>query len=85
MNTTSTADAERRQHHQVRAVFVRSCEMLAPYVADNEHVKTVSNFAMGHMLIEQFPELSSADVNIIIMTVEKLHRERRLRSILNQT
>lgn len=82
MNTTSTADAERRQH---RAVFVRSCEMLAPYVADNDHVRTVSNFAMGHMLIEQFPELSSADVNIIIMTVEKLHRERRLRSILKQT
>lgn len=84
MNTTSTADAERRQHHQVRAVFVRACELLAPYVADNEHVESVSNFAMGHMLMEQFPELSPTDINIVIMTVEKLQQERRLRFLLNQ-
>lgn len=84
MTTTSTENRERREHPQVRAVFVRSCELLAPIVAQNDKAKTVSNFAMAHMLTAHFPELSSAEVHIVILTVEKMHRENRLSSILAQ-
>ncbi len=84
MTAPSTESRERREYPQVRAVFVRSCELLAPIVAQNDNVKTVSNFAMAHMLTAHFPELSSAEVHIVILTVEKMHRENRLNSILTQ-
>jgi len=85
MNTTFIDPSERRERHQVRAVFVRCCELLAPYFVENDHAKTVSTFAMGHMLIEHFPQLSSAEVHIIIMTAERLNQDRRLHSVLVQS
>ena len=84
MNTNSPTTTERREHHQVREVFVRACGLLAPVVAGNDKVHTVSNFAMAHILREHFPELSSAEVHIVIVTVEKMHREDRLHAILNR-
>lgn len=84
MNTPPTATTERREHHQVREVFVRACGLLAPMVASNDKVQTVSNFAMTHILREHFPELSSAEIHIVIVTVEKMHREDRLHAILNK-
>lgn len=84
MTATFTEASERREQPQVRAVFVRSCKLLAPLVAQNAKVKTVSNFAMAHVLIEHFPELSSPEIHIIILTVEKMHRDNRLDSILEQ-
>lgn len=84
MNTTPETNEERREHHQVREIFVHACELLAPIVAGNDTVKTISNFAMAHMVQEHFPELSAAEINIVIVTVEKLHREERLHAILNK-
>lgn len=72
---------EPRQHHQVRKVFVRACALLAQIVAGNDNVMTVSSFAMTHILVEHFPELSSTDIRIVILTVEKLCQERRLHAI----
>ncbi|MFA6014762.1 MAG: hypothetical protein WC742_06795 [Gallionellaceae bacterium] len=82
--TNPTATDERRQHTQVREVFVRACELLAPIVAGNDTIKTVSNFAMAHMVEQHFPELSPAEIHIVIATVEKLHREERLQAILKK-
>lgn len=84
MNTTPATNEERREHHQVREIFVHACELLAPIVAGNDTVKSISNFAMAHMVQEHFPELSAAEINIVIITVEKLHREERLHAILNK-
>lgn len=84
MTSTSPATTERRENHQVREVFERACGLLAPIVAGNDNVKTVSNFAMAHMVEEHFPELSSAQVHIVIETVEKMHREDRINAILNK-
>jgi len=83
MNTASSSPAERREHHQVRTIFESACNLLAPIVASNATVKTVSNFAMSRMVSEHFPILSSAEVHIVVVTVEKLHRENRLQAILN--
>ena len=82
MNTSTTT--ERREHTQVREIFAQACELLAPVVAGNDTVKTVSNFAMAHMVQEHFPGLSAAEIHIVIVTVEKLHREERLHAILNK-
>ena len=84
MNTTTATTDERREHHPVREIFVQACELLAPIVAGNDTVKTVSNFAMAHMVQEHFPQLSSAEVHIVILTVEKIHKEERLHAILNK-
>jgi hypothetical protein len=80
----ATTASERREHHQVREIFTQACALLAPVVAGNDNVKTISNFAMAHMVQEHFPELTSAEVHIVILTVEKMHREERLQAILNK-
>ena len=80
----NTPTDERRQHNQVREVFVQACELLAPIVAGNDTIKTVSNFAMAHMVEQHFPELSPAEIHIVILTVEKMHREERLQAILKK-
>ena len=72
---------ERRVHHHVREVFVNACELLAPIVAGNDNVKLVSSFAMMQIVKENFPDLSSSEINIIISTVERMHREDILRTI----
>ncbi len=83
MNTQAPATEERREHPQVREIFVRACELLAPIVAGNESIMTISSFAMTQMLLQNFPELSHGEAHIVIATVEKMHREDRIRKILN--
>ncbi len=84
MNATPAMPDERREHNQVREIFVHACELLAPIVAGNDTVRTFLNFAMARMVQEHFPELSAAEIQIVIITVEKLHREERLQAILNK-
>jgi hypothetical protein len=84
METLPAAEKERRRHHQIRNIFVKACELLEPIVAGNDTIKTVSSFAMAHMLQDHFPELTSSEVHIAITTVEKMHREQRLQAILNK-
>ena len=84
MNIHSSTGIERRENPRVREVFVRSCELLAPFVAQNNGSKTVSNFAMAHMLTDHFPQLSSAEIHITILTVERLHQQNRLHQLLSQ-
>lgn len=84
MNATAPIGNERRTHPRVREVFVNACALLAPIVASNDRVKTMSNFAMAHMLQEHFPELDTSEIHIIIATAEKMHREERLNAILNK-
>lgn len=84
MSTYPMDPRERREHHQVREVFERCCALLAPMVAGNADVKTVSNFGMSHVLMGHFPELSSAEINIVILTVEKMHQGGRLQALLDK-
>lgn len=84
MSISPQAAPERREQHQVREIFVRACDLLAPIVAGNDIVKTVSSFAMSLMLLDNFPDLTSAEAHIVIVTVEKMHREERLHAILSR-
>jgi len=78
MSLTSSTSTERRQYSHVREVFVQACDLLAPLVAENARTKSVSNFAMSHMLQEHFPELSTAEIHIVLVTAEKMHQASRL-------
>lgn len=83
-DTVSAAEKERRRHHQIREIFVHACELLAPVLAGNDSVQTVSSFAMTRMVQDHFPALTSAEAHVVVVTVEKLHREERLHAILNK-
>lgn len=84
MNTTFPEPADRPVPHQVRDVFESACRFLAPVMAGNDQVITISNFAMTHMLNDRFPDLSQAEIQIVILTVQKIHRSERIHSILNK-
>lgn len=79
MSISVQPSPERRQLHQLREVFVSCCELIAPVVAANEKVKTISNFAMARMLSDYFPLLSATEIHIVIMTTEKMNHQTRMR------
>ena len=84
MTTNSSDPKERREYHHVREIFEQCCALLAPVVASNTDVISVSNFGMSHVLMGHFPELSSAEINIVVLTVEKMHRNGRLQAMVTK-
>ncbi|MDP2804525.1 MAG: hypothetical protein Q8O24_01155 [Gallionellaceae bacterium] len=84
MDTLSSAEKEKRRHHQIRGIFIKACELLEPVVTGNDTLKTVSSFAMAHMVQDHFPELTPAEAHIVVVTVEKMHHEQRLQAILKK-
>ena len=78
IETNADNGAERRQHHQLRQVFERCCDFLTPIVVANEKTKTVSSFAMARMVADRFPTLSSAEIHIVILTVERMSHHPHL-------
>ena len=65
---------EFRKFRPVRASLVQAGEFLAPIVAANVNRKIMSSFAMTLMVRQHFPQLSTAEIHIVIIAVEKLHR-----------
>lgn len=80
----SSRRIERREHHEAREVFVRACALLAPFFKVNPEAHKVSKFAMTHILGDRFPTLSRTQAQVVITTVERLHRDGRLQSLLEQ-
>jgi hypothetical protein len=78
MSSYNTPATERRQYPRVREIFVEACDYLAPLIADNARVKTVSIFAMTHMLQEHYPDLSTEEIHIVIVTAEKMYVSGRM-------
>lgn len=85
MSHTTETNVERRQYHELRKVFVSCCDFLTPIVEANGKTKTVSSFAMARMLGDRFPSLSSAEIHIVILTVEKLDQHTRMRSVAEKS
>ena len=82
MNAYITPETERRKYQRVREIFEEACGYLAPLIAENAKVQTVSSFAMTHILQEHFPDLSSEEIHIVIVTAEKMHVSERLQGKL---
>lgn len=68
---------DRRTHDRVRRVFERCYALLAPVVTDVE----TSDLEMHRMLEDQFPELSRAEIAMVISTIEKMHDSGRLQDL----
>ncbi len=64
-------------------IFVSACHFIAPVIAANDPVPTVSNFAMTHMLADRFPELPQAEIHIVIETTQKLHHSEQIQTLLH--
>ena len=79
-----TIHGERRRHHAVREIFVQACILLAPFVKSNDKALNMSGFAMMHMMQGHFSELSSSEARIVIIAIERLHRENRLQPLLEE-
>lgn len=74
---------ERREYHLVRKIFVPACILLAPLIENNDKSLRLSGYAMVQIVKYNFPELSNVEVQVVIATVERLHREGRLHVVMN--
>lgn len=71
----SPVQPERRTHHKVRKVFSEACVLIAPMLVSSGNPLNMSNFAIAHMLQNHFPELSHAEVHVLITAAERLYRK----------
>ena len=83
-NDDNPAQGERRRHYAVREVFAQACVLLAPLIKGNDKTLNTSSFAMVHMVQDRFPELSGPEAHIVIVAIERLHRENRLQPLLDE-
>ena len=84
MNSAPPNIPDRRNNTEIREIFVSACEILAPIIARNAKVLTVSAFGMARMLHDRFPTLTASQAQIVIATAEKLYFEKRLQLLLNK-
>ncbi len=84
VNTTehiSSANTERRQHHALREIFPEACRFITPLIESADKVLGVSGFSLTHSLKERYPELSATEVQVLVVTIQRLHREGRLHDV----
>ena len=69
------AQPDRRVHARVRAVFPQACVLLGPViwaVRENQ----VSDFALTRIVRDQFPEISSFELEILVWAVRHYYGYR---------
>lgn len=84
MDQDKPAQDERREYHEVRAIFVQACVLLAPLYQPGNNSLRMSGFAMTQIVKDKFPELSATEVHIVITTIERMQRENRLHALLDK-
>ncbi|MDP3088885.1 MAG: hypothetical protein Q8M99_11950 [Methylotenera sp.] len=84
MSSAQPNISDSKNNTEIHEIFVSACEILAPIIASNAKVLTVSAFGMARMLHDRFPALTASQVQIVIATAEKLYFEKRLQSLLNK-
>lgn len=62
--TGSGHQPERRAHHRVCAVFSEACALIAPLLDDP--AGTISGFGLAHMRRNRYPELTDAEIHVLI-------------------
>lgn len=61
---------DRRLHAQVREVFDDACALLAPMKLAIKQ-GYISEFALTHIVHDRFPDLTSEEVEILILAVRR--------------
>jgi len=84
MDKDKSVQEERREYHEVRAIFVQACNLLAPMFQGKDKDMRMSGFAMAHIVKSNFPELNGTEVQIVVKTIERLQRENRLQAVLDK-
>lgn len=84
MTNDNMHTCERRKRHAIRKIFTQACVLLGPSVISNDKSLNASSFAMVHMVQDHFPEITGSEAHIVIATVERLHREKRLQILLDE-
>lgn len=69
MNEVHGADAERRMHGKIREAFPDACALVAPMMPAVKQ-GYISDFALTHIVHDRFPDLSSEEVEILILAVK---------------
>lgn len=68
MSETQNFASDRRMHAQVREVFDEACALLAPMMGAVKQ-GYVSDFALTHIVHDNFPDLTSEEVEVLILAV----------------
>lgn len=84
MDKDKLAQPEQRVHHELREIVEEACKLLAPMVLGQDKKLKMTNFAMTHIVKNNFPSLSSTEAHIVTTIIERLHREGRLHALLEK-
>ena len=79
--TLQATGADRRTQHGLREIFAEACQIVAPIMSGANKTLGVSSFSLMHVLQESYPHLSSSEIHVMVVTIERLHREGRLNSV----
>jgi hypothetical protein len=71
---------DRRVNHKVRSVFDEAWALMEPRLNANQGKPEVSGFTLVIELRNQFPQLSSADLHLLVSVATRIQRERRQRA-----
>lgn len=74
---TGTGQPDRRTNDRVRAVFERAWDLLRPILEESRGGTETSGFALAIRLRSEFPDLSSADLHLLVSAATRMQRERR--------
>lgn len=70
MSDTAGFTPERRGHDKVREIFAEACELIEPMKAAIKQ-GYVTDFALTHIVHDHFPQLSLAEVEVLILAVKQ--------------
>ena len=61
---------DRRKHIRVREAFPEVCRLLAPLMGGIRQGQ-ISDFALSHIVHDQFPGMSGIDLEILIIAIRR--------------
>ncbi len=68
---------DRRVHRQVRVVFEKAWVLMKPLLEAEAGKAEVSGFSLALQLRNAFPELSRAELHLLVSTAMRMQSERR--------
>jgi len=77
VDSTETQQPDRRTNDRVRAVFDRAWALMKPLLDGTQGGAEASGFALVIRLRNEFPELTSSDLQLLVSAATRMQREHR--------
>ena len=78
-NSSPSEQADRRQHHRVRAVFKDALAMIEPFYApENQWGSHSLDHLAYHALRDHYPDMSIEEVHVLVMAAKRLFNARNM-------